>query len=233
MDRQACERSNGQLRPAASPHAASRDGLQVTLEVRGLSCTRGERELFGSLSFTLGRGQVLHVRGINGSGKTTLLRIVCGLSAPDSGTRHWCHEDVHNDPERFWSELLYIGHKDGVSLELSPLENLQFYLRLSAAPRACSPQRALERLQLTPSQDESTRVLSAGQRRRIALARLLVTSASLWVLDEPLTALDDAGRKILGEMLVEHSEAGGSTILTSHQELELPSLDVKELELGG
>jgi len=203
----------------------------VTLEVRGLSCTRGERELFRKLSFTLGRGQVLHVRGINGSGKTSLLRVICGLSSADTGTRYWCDEDVREDPERFWAELLYLGHKDSVSLELSPLENVLFSQRLRGSPAACSAAQALERVQLGGCRDESTRVLSAGQRRRIALARLLVNSASLWVLDEPLTALDDAGREVFAGMLVEHCEAGGMTILTSHQELLLSSVAISHLEL--
>lgn len=196
-----------------------------------MSCTRGERELFRKLSFTLERGQALHVRGINGSGKTTLLRVICGLSSADSGTRLWCGEDVRDDPERFWAQLLYLGHKDSVSLELSPLENILFAQRLRGSPTACSAGQALERVMLGECRHASARVLSAGQRRRIALARLLVNDAAIWVLDEPLTALDHAGREVFATMLAEHCRAGGMAILTSHQELLLPSVAMSHLEL--
>ena len=194
------------------------------LEVRRLSVSG----LWGGVSFSLEAGGALQIVGGNGAGKTTLLRTLCGLAAPDKGAVLWRKKNIRQAAEDYHAELIYIGHKDGIKDDLTPLENLQVAAALRNSPPLASPQKALAALEVR--EDGLCRRLSAGQRRRLALARLLLNRAALWLLDEPLTCLDEGGRRILGDITAKHLADGGMVALTSHQPPDWP-LTMKTLEL--
>jgi len=191
------------------------------LNVSGLACSRGERRLFSDVGFALAAGEWLHVQGENGAGKTSLMRLLVGLSPADSGEIRWRGEQAPS--AEFRRDLIYLGHHAAVKEDLTPLENL----RLSAAldgivldERAALA--ALVRMGLRGREDLPVRVLSAGQKRRVLLARLLTRPATLWVLDEAFNALDVGAVKLLGELIAEHLAGGGMAVLTSHQPLPVP-----------
>ena len=203
------------------------------LQVSELSCIRGDRRLFTKLSFELQEGQVLYLRGRNGSGKTTLQRSISGLFHPDAGEILWKGERISELAETYFQDVLYIGHAPGIKLDLTAVENLRFQCRLKAL--SVTEEHiwdALQKLGLAGFEDLPARVLSAGQKRRIALARLFVDHSKLWILDEPFTALDVAAVELLLELITEHMGLGGMVILTTHQEVELPEERVVELTLG-
>ena len=188
-----------------------------------LACSRGERRLFDGLSFTLQRGDWLHVKGENGAGKTTLLRTLIGLSPPDEGEIRWRGADTHERADEYRRAFVYLGHQSGLKEELTPLENLRLALALDGF--AADDEHlldALGTLGLQGREDLPSRVLSAGQKRRVLLARLLLRPADLWVLDEPFNALDAAGIDLLCTMIESHLDAGGIAVLTSHQSMPLP-----------
>lgn len=191
------------------------------LTVTDLACSRGERRLFSGVSFTLKAGEWLHVQGENGAGKTSLLRLLVGLSPADAGTIHWRDEPA--PAAGFHRELLYLGHHAAVKDELTPLENLRYAAALDGiALDEGIALAALARLGLRGREDLPVRVLSAGQKRRVLLARLLTRPAVLWVLDEAFNALDTGAVRLLGELIGEHLAGGGMAVLTSHQPLPLP-----------
>ncbi len=201
------------------------------LRTENLSCAYNEIPLFTAVSFTLAAGALLLVTGDNGSGKTSLLRILCGLTSPTAGTVYWHDAAITEVRPEYHAELMYVGHLPGIKDDLTPLENLHFAQQLAGRHGAATPREALTRAGLAPHADALTRTLSAGQKRRIALARLLVTAAPLWVLDEPLTALDTPGRAWVENLLSEHCAAGGLAVLTSHQALERPYPHVQRVHL--
>lgn len=195
-----------------------------TLLVDAVQGARGDRILFSSLSFTLARGQLLHITGPNGSGKTTLLRILCGLLTPLEGVVRWHGHDIRSSASTHRRECTYIGHRDGLKAELTALENLQFNARMSGCRDTAVIEDTLRLLGLWEYQDLLVGHLSAGQRRRLALGRLLVKRAGLWILDEPFTAIDIDGRDIIEAQLITHLERDGMVVLTSHQALSHPQL---------
>jgi heme exporter protein A len=201
------------------------------LEVVNLACARGDRPLFRDLSFSLKSGELLHVRGENGSGKTTLLRTLCGLSQPAAGEIRWDGRAVREQPEIYREQICYIGHGNAIHGDLSPVENLQFEAclgtedRIEAQPALAS--QGLGRVASLPA-----KLLSQGQKRRVALARLAVLERKLWVLDEPFTALDIRAVDRLLATLARHLDRGGLCILTSHQELTVADWPVRTLTLG-
>jgi heme exporter protein A len=189
------------------------------LEGRALACSRGPAALFRDVSFRVGAGEWVAVRGPNGSGKTTLLRCVAGLTRADAGS-------VSRD-----GDLVYAGHLAGIKDELSAEENLEGALALRAvAVDRARTQEALARVGLAKRRHLPARRLSAGQRRRIGLARLMLDPAPIWILDEPLTALDDEGQALFAELLARHLERGGLALLATHHELAPPP--ARELRMG-
>lgn len=206
--------------------AAAAQAATARLEVVGLECIRDERALFNGLNFQLEAGQALMVEGANGSGKTTLLRAVCGLVRPENGAIRWCGTDIAEIRLEYQADLAYLAHTHGVKEELTPLENLHISHALAGRPDVREPMDALRRVGMERLADLPVRVLSAGERRRVALARLLLSRARLWVLDEPFTALDKAGIRAVEALLADHCAGGGIALVSSHHPLSLAcSLD--------
>ena len=203
------------------------------LEARNITGSRGEKQLFQDLSLNIQPREIVYVRGRNGTGKTTLLKTLCGLARPDQGEILFNNVPVADCETEFRQSLIYIGHENGIKGDLTPLENLKFCHRLAAAPSNLNPTRALERLEASNLANIPSRYLSAGQKRRVALARLLITNARIWLLDEPLTALDEAARNIVSELIANHLEDDGICVATSHQPLDYGRFEVTELVLGG
>lgn len=191
------------------------------LETVALSCARGHRLLFDGLALRVSAGEVVQVLGANGSGKTTLLRILCGLQPPTGGYIRWRGRVVVPGAPELRAEIQYIGHAAGVKLDLTPRENLDVAIALGARRTATTVDAALARLEIGKFGRFPLRTLSAGQRQRVALARLLTCASLLWVLDEPFTALDADGVATVDAMLREHVEAGGAAIITSHHPVAL------------
>lgn len=205
----------------------------ASLTVEGLACRRAGRTLFRDVCFTLNPGAVLQIEGHNGSGKTTLLRTLCGLTRPAAGRVCWAGEEIRDNFAAYAMELNYVGHYAGIKEELTPLENLAFATALGGGTGRILPEQALQRLGLPlECEDIPCRKLSAGQRRRVALARLLLSPGRLWILDEPFTALDVAGRGVVEALLREHVAQGGMAVVTSHHVVDLEGSAVQALHLG-
>ena len=202
------------------------------LEARRLSCVRGEASLFEDLSFSLNAGEALQVAGANGTGKTSLLRIVAGLTLPEEGEVFWRGESIATRRAEFHGQLAYLGHHLGLKAELTVVENLRVIAGIHGVPAAApGVAEVLDRIRLDHRADLPVRALSAGQRQRAALARMLLLNAVLWILDEPFTALDMAGVALVKALADSHLERGGLVILTSHQAVTLGA-DLRKLELS-
>lgn len=202
-----------------------------TLQLEGLAAERDERRLFGGVSICLNGGEALHVTGHNGAGKTTLLRILCGLTTPAAGRVVWCEQDIRDEREHYLADLFYLGHKNANKAELTCRENLAFALGLEGT--ACSEEDALSALRevgIGRMAELPVRFLSQGQQRRLAMARLLLTRARLWILDEPYAALDVQAIAWLDGVLQQHLQRQGLLVLTSHQAVNLQGR-VRQLEL--
>lgn len=203
------------------------------LTASNITCSRGDRTLFRDLSFSVAEGELLHLKGKNGSGKTTLLRSLCGLFLPDNGDIRWKGTAIHTLGEDFLGDVVYLGHQNGIKDDLTALENLSISAVLDG-DEADENQigRALDQMGLRGYEDLPTRVLSQGQKRRVALTRLLLTRSPLWILDEPFTALDTGAVDLLQGIIRDHTARGGMIIITTHQEVELTTGQVRQLELG-
>ena len=195
-----------------------------------LFCERDERVLFQDLSFRLAEGQVLQIKGGNGSGKTTLLRILCGLNDNYQGLIRWRGELLANCVEEFRDGMLYLGHRVGISKVLTPRENLLWSGHLHRQISSDEMDAALAQVGLQGFEDSQCFTLSAGQHQRVSLARLLLSKARLWVLDEPFTTLDVRGVAFLENLIGQHSDRGGSVLVTTHHALAVDGLT--ELTLG-
>ena len=203
------------------------------LEADALSFRRADRTLFTGLSFTLAAGTLLHVRGRNGSGKTTLLRALCGLLRPDAGSIRWRGEPITELGDDYNREMLYFGHLNGIKADLTGLENLRVAATLDQDSAAeVDIVAALARIGLAGFEDLPTRMLSQGQKKRVALARLLLSTAPLWILDEPFTALDTDAVALLEGLIAAHVAGGGAVVLTTHQEVALTRGEIRRLNLG-
>jgi heme exporter protein A len=211
--------------------AVTRTSNSFTLEAQGLECIRDDRTLFSELAFRLDPGQALLLEGRNGSGKTSLLRILCGIRLPDAGLITWDGTDIQRLGADYHEYTAYVGHRDGIKLDLTPMENLAI-ARAFGKPSLITLEAALDKVDLYGFEDVLTRNLSAGQQRRLALARLLVTDTVLWILDEPFTSLDVHGIKIVEELLEAHTSSGGMLAVTSHHEVQLHNTPIQRINLS-
>ncbi|MES2586091.1 MAG: cytochrome c biogenesis heme-transporting ATPase CcmA [Pseudomonadota bacterium] len=200
------------------------------LEARSIACVRGDRELFSELNFQVFAGQCLHIRGENGVGKTSLLRLLTGLASPESGEVLWNGHPIKKEASEYRSKLLFLGHRDALKEDLSAIENLRMYAAIDgivlAEPDAFS---SLWRFGLKGREDLPVNCLSAGQKKRVLMARMLTRRAQVWILDEPFNALDAQAVRELQGLIAEHLEGNGVVVLTSHQPLAIPGLRVLDL----
>ncbi|MCR9642392.1 cytochrome c biogenesis heme-transporting ATPase CcmA [Vibrio sp. 1751] len=203
------------------------------LEVSNLTAIRDERVLFENLQFEIKPGELVQIEGRNGTGKTTLLRIVTGLGDREEGVVKWKGEEVEKSRDVFHQDLLFLGHQTGVKRELTALENLRFYQ--SIQNNRSSDEEifiALTQVGLAGREDVPVAQLSAGQQRRVALARLWLSKQILWILDEPLTAIDKQGVKVLESLFASHADNGGIVVLTTHQDMFADSPKLRKIKLG-
>jgi heme exporter protein A len=219
-------------------HSVVRVGVTLTqpeasaslkLQAIGVTGIRGAERLFANLSFAMTSGELVWLRGTNGSGKTTLLRLITGLAAPESGRNG---EPVRKSPD-YRSALVHLGHHNGLKDDLTALESLRFLCRLHGREvTADALDNALRTMGIYHRRHLPSRVLSQGQKKRVALARLVLENQpGLWVLDEPFDALDDSGAAIVNSLLQSHVQRGGSVLLTSHIPVKIDGIAVRELAL--
>jgi len=208
------------------------DKATPALQVDNLSCIRNDIELFSDLNFTLQSGQVLQIEGSNGCGKTSLLRILCGLMLPADGHVTWNGVDIHKERIQYNNNLTYIGHHNGIKSDLSCEENLQFFKAIGNTKDNINTDDILDQIGLLEKDESLAGKLSAGQRRRLALARLLMTRAPLWILDEPFTALDPKGRELIEGYFDQHCSQGGMIIFTTHHVVKLEHSQIQFLRIG-
>jgi heme exporter protein A len=204
----------------------------LSLEAEALACIRDDRVLFEDLAFRLGNGGLLMLEGRNGSGKTSLLRILCSIRLPDAGEVRWCGEEIQRLGPDYHLELSYVGHKDGIKQDLTPEENLRMARALGRPNPEVDIPGALEHFGLYGFEDVPTRTLSAGQQRRVALARLLATEAPLWILDEPFTSLDRHGIGVFESVMEAHLDRGGMIVMTTHHRVALEGERVQRIDLS-
>jgi len=190
----------------------------VLLKVQGLTCFRQNRCLFADLNFVLSEHQICQIEGANGAGKSTLLRAILGLFRPDEGEIIWYGKTTTQQAELFLQQVFFLGHKFAINADLSPLQNLQFWAALNPTNNTDFT-LALSKVGLTGLEHIPCHSLSAGQHRRVALARLWLTSTKLWILDEPFTAIDKSGVQLLQQRFNTHLQSGGMILITSHQDL--------------
>jgi heme exporter protein A len=203
------------------------------LEADNLECVRGERRLFAGLGFRLEAGELLYLQGRNGAGKTSLLRMLIGLLPPETGEIRWRGVPIRSAGDDFRADLCYLGHLNAIKEELTPLENLLAAARL--ADEELSEDDALDALEqvgLAGREDLACKYLSQGQKRRVALARLVKERRPLWVLDEPFVALDVAAVDWLAGLISAHLQRGGLAVMTTHQTVAIPAGTVRELRLS-
>ena len=203
----------------------------MLLQTRDLSCMRNDRMLFEDLEFRLDAGQMLVVEGPNGCGKTSLLRILTGLRLADGGEVLWRGAPIDRLAGDYFEQVNYVGHHDGVKHELSCLENLRL-ARAMGVPSSLDLDDVLDQVNLYIYGETQAGSLSAGQKRRLALARLLATEAALWILDEPFTSLDKASMTLFAGVFERHLQQRGVIVITSHHDISLPAQAVQRLQLG-
>lgn len=224
------------MRGLSSPNCSCRISgepcLSVLLETKALSCERDDRLLINKLSFSVSAGEIYQIEGPNGSGKTTLLRVLCGLSSRFEGDIYWRGKPVNKNRHLYLSELLYLGHQPGIKSVLTPRENLHWHAAVKGGLNATAIDDALAKVGLYGFEDSPCYSLSAGQQRRVALARLFLSHTPLWILDEPFTAIDKKGVAELEGWIKQHAEQGGSVILTTHHDLSLGDT-LQKVVLGG
>lgn len=201
------------------------------LEAEDLHLWRGERHVLRGIGFAVPRGACLHVTGANGAGKTSLLRAACGLLYPESGRLLWEGRDVRADLPAFHAALLYIGHEPPLKADLTALENLRYWIGLRRRVAAAQLTAALQRVGAAAWSARPVRTLSAGQKRRVALAALALALVPLWLLDEPTTNLDAEGQRLVGTLIEEQLARGGLVLAATHHELPVAPARVRRLEL--
>jgi len=205
--------------------------MSIEFEAREIGLWRGDRRLCHDLSFNLGPGAILQLAGPNGAGKTSLIRTLAGIGRLDEGEVIWKGEDARRSGA-YLSELIYIGHHNGLKAHLTPRENYAFYQSTAHQPSEVSADDALGRCGIASLKDRPVALLSMGQKRRAALARLFAARARLWLLDEPLASLDADGVELVTGLLEDHVAGGGMAILITHQPIAVPGIAMRRLELG-
>lgn len=203
------------------------------LTVAGLHLWRGDRHVLRDVSFSAEAGQCLLLTGKNGAGKTTLLRAIAGLLDPEQGEVRWRGELARKSRNEFHAELAYLGHEAPLKGDLTGRENLRFAIGIRRAVTREEIDVALTRTNAQPFADRAVRTLSAGQRRRVALAGVLLTGAVLWLLDEPATNLDTEGKKLVATLIEEQIARGGIVVAAVHQDLDLAAGRLVTLDLTG
>ncbi len=204
---------------------------EATLEVENLHVFRGERHVLRGVQFALAGGEYLEVRGVNGAGKTSLLRTLCGLIWPEEGQVLWDSVNVRADLRAFHSHLAYLGHEPPLKADLSARENLRYWIGVRRRLSCTELDAALERVGAGSCCERLVRTLSAGQRRRVALAGLALLAVPLWLLDEPATHLDAAGQQLVSALIGEQLARGGLVVAAVHQSLPPPAPQLRTLEL--
>ena len=203
------------------------------LSVSDLECQRGDRRLFSGVGFRLGDGELMYLQGRNGTGKTSLLRVLCGLLPPAGGEICWRGQPIKRLGEDYRRELCFLGHHNAIKEELTPLENLSISAALAATPLDTEQALdALAQLGLAGREDLPCRYLSQGQKRRVALSRLVFDRRPLWLLDEPFVALDTAAVELVAGLIGAHLQRGGLAVLTTHQPVEIVGGVTRQLVLG-
>lgn len=204
---------------------------QPQFEARAVHLWRGEKHLLRGVSFALYGGELLQVVGPNGVGKTSLLRSVAGLLPVESGEIFWQGQQLPDGREDFHRELAYLAHVNGLKTDLTALENLRYGVSVRREVTSEELRETLQLLRIEACADLPVRALSAGQKRRVALARVMLTRASLWILDEPITNLDKAGIALFEARIAEHINSGGMVLTAAHQLLLQGQPGVRTLEL--
>ena len=212
--------------------AYSAQVANIMFEAQSLECVRDDRLLFNDLSFTVAESEVLQIEGPNGSGKTSLLRIICGLRLAEAGQVLWQGESIVSNREDYYANMVYIGHLPCIKGDLTVMENVRSLLDTRSLTLGNTEiEVALEKVGLVSYEDVPGKALSSGQRRRILLAFIELSQAKLWILDEPLTALDVQGVALMESMILEHKQAGGSVVFTTHHGMQL-DCEMSSVQLG-
>jgi heme exporter protein A len=206
----------------------------TNLELRGegLHLWRGDRHVLRGVSLQLRGGEILQLTGSNGAGKTTLLRLLCGLAHPEEGKVFWRGEDVRKNMHGYHAELAYVGHEPPLKADLTARENLHYWVGVRRPLKAADVDRALDDVGADEWRGRAVRTLSAGQRRRVALAGLALLGVPLWLLDEPTTNLDTAGQSLVNRMLEAHVARGGLAVAAVHHELGVTGVTLHRMVLA-
>jgi heme exporter protein A len=212
---------------AAKPDAGIRsasDRAAMSMGVRELACSRNDRVLFSGLDFTVSSGQLLLIEGANGSGKTSLLKTLCGFIQPDEGEVLWRGSNIRSCMDDYLAEMHYVGHTNGIKSGLTCAENLRVAQALDGNDSLLDPALTLQQYGLGAYVDTQAQLLSSGQRRRLALARLSISQADIWILDEPFTSLDESGKNLMKQQFLQQLGSGGIIVLTSHEPIPLQDI---------
>ena len=202
------------------------------LQGENLHLWRGERHVLRGVRFSVASGECLQITGSNGTGKTSLLRTVSGLMYAEEGRVLWGGKDVRKDLQGFHADLAYIGHEPPLKVDLTARENLRFWIGVRRAVSSDEVDKSLRRVGAETWSDRPVRTLSAGQKRRVALAGLALMDVPLWLLDEPTTNLDTEGQRLVGSLIEEHLAHGGLAVAAIHQDLSVATSALRRLELA-
>lgn len=202
------------------------------LSGRGIHVWRGDRHVLRHVSIDVLPGEVVHVAGPNGTGKTTLLRVLAGLLPAEEGTVGWRGRSIREERDEFNAQMAYLGHENALKGDLTAYENLHYSVGMRQLHEASEIEGTLDQLGILRCRDLPARVLSAGQRRRLAMSRIMLLGASLWVLDEPFTNLDVAGVELFSSLIGDHVAAGGMVTLAAHQGVVVPGAKPRIVELN-